>query len=821
MPEFPSFASLENGPLIEEQYQRYLADPASVDASWRAFFSGVDFGTYLQRPTASSVSSAVDAFRRYGHLLAAVNPLEPPPEKVPELDLSSPEAPALKAIYCNRIGYEYMDLSNPELEAWMQERIEKAPLPELSREEKEALLNCLNKAEVFEAFMHTRYVGQTRFSLEGGEALIPLIGALLDQGKALGVADCTIGIAHRGRLNVLANILNKPYATIFQEFEDDTALSLVGNDDVRYHMAFSGEYKGLTVSMTPNPSHLESVDPVTLGQTRAKRVSKKAFALLVHGEAALSGQGVVYETLQMGRLKDYSVGGTIHIVINNQIGFTTTPKEGRSTKYCTDIAKTFGAPVFHVNGEDPESCVAVARLAMEIRDRFGCDVFIDLICYRKYGHNEGDEPAFTQPLEYKTIRAKKSVRQLYAETLSSQGLPTMEAEFKERLKAALAEVPAPVAPKTLTPEKDVLVPFVTRVAAPVLKGVLETFCTVPPTFHLHPKLQKWLQDRRVATRLDWATAECLAFGSLVKEKVPIRLAGQDVQRGTFSQRHLIWTDTETGQLHNPLGFDVVNSFLSEFAVLGFEYGYSCAWPQAFVLWEAQYGDFSNGAQIIIDQYIVSAEQKWDTSSSLTLLLPHAFEGAGPEHSSARIERFLQLAANNNIQVVYPTTPAQYFHLLRRQALRPIKKPLIVFTPKSLLRAPACTSSWEAFTAGQFEEILDEEKQGCKSLILCSGKVYYDILAERDVRKRDDVAIARVEQLYPLHKDKLRKVTDKYKKMIWVQEEPENMGAWNFMSPHLPGASHVGRPANATPATGSHKKHKQEQKILLDQAFGAL
>lgn len=878
MPEFPDHAQLANIGLIEELYSRYLADPESVEPSWRHFFEGIDFGAYLYKrgvepaPDSSNlrIYELIQAFRRYGHLLAKFNPLELGEKKAAELDLEKlgffnsemdqlfptlgfcgkKEAPLkeiiaeLKEIYCGPIGFECTDLGNRELEEWIQKLIEPKLMIQPSIEEKHLLLDYLNKSEVFEAFLHTKYVGQTRFSLEGAETMIPLLAQMVDFGEALGIEEVLIGMAHRGRLNVLTNILNKPLQSIFTEFEDDTTLSYSGNDDVRYHMGFVGKFKQVTVEMAANPSHLESIDPVILGQTFAKQQTRgkdKTAPILIHGDASVAGQGVVYETLQLMNLPSYSVGGTIHLVVNNQIGYTTLPIEGRSTRYCTDIAKTFGSPVFHVNAEDPESCLFVGKLAVEIRQKFHCDVFIDLLCYRKYGHNEGDEPSYTQPLQYKLIRSKKSIRQLYYERLLSEGklekklAEALDLQFKETMKKELATAqeklqnqPAEKAPLSL----DLFTPFKSAVDPSILKGVIETFCKVPEGFHLHPKLQKWVNDRLSALNgnIDWATGECLAFGSLLQEGVPIRLAGQDSQRGTFSHRHMIWIDSESAKPYCPLsqykgGLDVVNSPLTEYAGMGFEYGYSWSAINSLVLWEAQYGDFNNGAEIIIDQYIVSAEQKWGSTSSLTLLLPHGYEGAGPEHSSARIERFLQLSAENNIQVVNPSTPAQYFHLLRRQALRKVKKPLIVFTPKSLLRSAACTSKLDAFTNGSFKELLDDlvPPQSAKRLIFCSGKVFYDLLA---ARKRSDVAIVRIEQLYPLNEEMLKQLIEKYRGFtdcLWVQEEPENMGAWNYIRPQLQKyvskLLYVGRPSSATTSTGSNKKHKQEQAALLQSAFG--
>lgn len=899
MPGFPDAAQIANLALIEELYGRYQADPESVDPSWGYFFKGIDFGSYLaQRGTepkgdSSSlrISNLIQAYRRYGHLLARFNPVETKERDAPELNLEllgffeselpqvfptlgfcgKPEAPlseiieALQGIYSSRIGFEYMDLSHPDLEKWIQGKIEPQIAIEPSIEEKHLLLEYLNKSEILETFINTKYTGQTRFSLEGAETMIPVIAELIEQGAVLGIEKLLIGMAHRGRLNVLANILNKPYASIFQEFEDDTTLSYTGNDDVKYHMGFSGTIetrigKKVGVEIAANPSHLESVDPVVLGQTFAQQVNtkdeekKKIGALLIHGDASIAGQGVVYETLQLMKLPAYDVGGTLHLVVNNQIGYTTLPDEGRSSLYCTDIAKAFGAPVFHINAEDPESCLFAAKLAIEIRQKFGCDVFLDLVCYRKYGHNEGDEPAFTQPMEYQIIRGKKPIRQLYTEQLQASGqleqklAETLDLQFKETLKTALQSLqgqPQKEKQKNLPIEASLLEPFDSKIDAKRVATVLQKYSSIPPQFHIHPKLQKWLQDRASigssdpkVPSVDWATGECLAFGSLLLQGVPIRFAGQDVRRGTFSQRHMVWKDFETGQSYCPLckmspdqgRFDIINSPLSEFACLGFEYGYTWSSPQTLVLWEAQYGDFFNGAQIIIDQYIVSGEQKWNCPSGITLLLPHAYEGAGPEHSSARLERFLQMGAHSNIQVVYPTTPAQYFHLLRRQALRKMKKPLIVYTPKGLLRAPACKSSVKEITEGRFEEILDDPTppNSCKRLLFCSGKVFYDLMDGREKKKAAHTAIIRIEQLYPLSLEKLKKIIDKYKgftECCWVQEEPANMGAWNFVGPYLQhllpsGVSlrYVGRPESPTTATGSHKKHKQEQQVLIDEAL---
>ena len=874
MADFPDYAQLSNLAIIEDQYLRYQKDPASVDPSWQRFFEGIDFARFAVKEEVPSGQNSsilrivllIQSYRRYGHLLASINPLEAPPAHISQIeDLSAEELktvfPAfglfgkkeatgqeilsmLQEIYASRIGFEYMDFER-EIEEWFQEQIEKRPnILEITAEEKLLLLEELNQSEALEAFLHTRYGGQTRFSLEGNETLIPMLLKLIDRGAEIGIEEFWIGMSHRGRLNVVANVLKQPYSSLFNSFENDTALSFFGNDDVKYHMGFFTEIetngkRKVAVGLPSNPSHLESVDPVLLGQVRGRQQIKKDFArdktlpLLIHGDAAVAGQGVVYESLQLMRLEGYRVGGAIHIVLNNQIGYTTLPQEGRSTRYCTDIAKAFGIPVVHVNAEDPESCLFAAKLAVEFRQKFKTDLFIDLIGYRKYGHNEGDEPSFTQPVEYQKIRSKPSIRQMYLDKLLSDGhleksaIDALETAFKETLRQALAE--AQKIDNQEPPLKKIEYLAIAPVDEKTLRMIVEKFCQVPQHFHLHPKLQKWLETRKKMDPIDWATAECLAFGSLLLEGVPIRLAGQDSERGTFSQRHMIWSDTETGAPYSPLasisaGFEVVNSPLTEFAGMGFEYGYSSANPKGLVLWEAQYGDFDNGAQIIIDQYIASAEQKWNINCPLVLLLPHAYEGAGPEHSSARLERFLQLSAKDNMQITYPSTPAQYFHLLRRQMKQGVAKPLIVFTPKSLLRASACTSALSQLAQGAFAAVLDDPTPppSAKRLLLCSGKVFYDLLAERAKRPSSHHRIVRIEQLYPTPLEEIKKVIGNFEECIWVQEEPENMGAWNFIRPILEGLGktvrYVGRPSNATPATGSHKKHQIEQATLIEQAF---
>ncbi len=879
MHPFPDYAQISNLSLLEELYAAYIKDPAGIDPSWRRFFEGMDFALLpsMRMPMASggalgaSIEKLIDAYRRHGHLLASLNPLSSEKRDVPELDprlygLSGGLYPSfgfckaemapleeiiasLQSVYSSRIGFEYMDLGR-DLQQWMQGRIEPQWKTPFSREEKLGILADLERAEFFEEFLHTHYTGQTRFSLEGLETAIPLFSAILEKGMQAGVEDVWIGMAHRGRLNVLANILRKPLVSLFSEFEEDASSFFEGNDDVKYHMGWVREYfspsgKKMRIGFPANPSHLESIDPVLLGQTRAiqgqTKGLDKVLPILVHGDAAIAGQGVVYESMQLMRLPGYTVGGAIHLVLNNQIGYTTSPSESRSTRYCTDIAKTFSIPVFHLNAEDPESCVFAARLAVEIRQKFQTDVILDLIGYRKYGHNEGDEPSYTQPLQYQVIRSKSSIRKTYAATLIKEGIADQdgidrrEKEEKHILQQAWEErqsapkaTPRPEAPPSLFSAED------TGVGSKILEEVLKKFCTVPQGFHPHPKLGKWLEKRKemILGKVDWPTGEMLAFGSLLAQGIGVRLAGQDSQRGTFSQRHIVWVDTVLGQTYCPMqsGFEAVNSPLTEYAGLGFEYGYSCCSPKMLILWEAQYGDFDNGAQIIIDQYIASAQQKWNISSSLVLLLPHGYEGAGPEHSSARLERFLQLCAKNNMSIVNATTSAQYFHLLRRQAMRVDRRPLIVFAPKALLRAKESASSWEELTEGCFHEILADPvfpSGSCGKIILCSGKIYYDLVAERE-KRQSQVPILRLEQLYPLHEKMLRDKIAQYEQLqeiLWVQEEPENMGAWNYLALILqsmtpPGARLrcVSRPANATPATGSHRKHKEEQILLMEEAY---
>lgn len=899
---FFSYANLSNVAFLEELYEKYQLDPESVDPSLRYFFEGMQLGLASKakgevKETGSKdlrIYLLIQAYRTYGHLLARCNPIATSlPDEPEELKLEKwgfdkedlnrifstggflkeQTAPlkdliaALKNTYCRTIGVEYMGIVDPQMESWIQKNIEPHFAYFLTPEKKIEILKHLDKAELFETFLHTKYVGQKRFSLEGGETLIPMLAMLLDQGAEMQVQEVVLGMAHRGRLNVLANILNKSYSLIFNEFEDHYTPDLAeGTGDVKYHKGFNGVWRskeGQTISLTlaANPSHLESVDPVVEGEVRAKQEmlggkeqKKKIVPILIHGDASVAGQGVVYETLQLCKLSGYGTGGTIHIVINNQIGFTTLPKDTRSTRYCTDLAKTFNVPVFHVNAEDPEGCVVVAQLATQLRQTFDCDVFIDLNCYRKYGHNESDEPHFTQPLEYQLIKEKKTIRDLYLADLIEKGVvdsaraQNLEAELKTSLQKALEEVRAKEVvvasgeKLSYKPEDQIK----TAVSAKKLVELAQKCCTVPKDFNLHPKIERLLNDRlkmvgdeKGISKIDWGMGEMLTYASLVTEKIHVRLSGQDVRRGTFTHRHAVWVDQQKAQKYFPLShlssdqapFDAFNSSLSEFAVLGFEYGYSLFYPQSLVIWEAQFGDFANGGQVIIDQYVTASEQKWSYRTNLTILLPHGYEGQGPEHSSGRMERYLQLAGEDNIRVANCTTPAQFFHLLRRQALDPSKKPLILFTPKALLRHPECVSSIEAFSTGEFQEVLEDLKpaKACKRLWLCSGKIYYDLLKEREKRAVLDLTILRLEQLYPFPKEKLKSLLAKYsgyQECAWIQEEHRNMGAWEYVRPLLEEVTgtkvrYLGRERSASTAAGSYALHKQQQQALLDEAFNNL
>jgi 2-oxoglutarate decarboxylase len=773
----------------------------------------------------------------------------------------------LRDAYARTIGIEYMHIQEPAQKAWIQQQVEGVNY-ETPLDTKRRILERLNAAEAFERFLHTKYLGHKRFSLEGAESLIPMLDALLSAAAADGVREAVLGMAHRGRLNVLANVLGKSYAAIFLEFEGELDPgSTQGSGDVKYHLGAEGLHTspdGSTIALTlaSNPSHLEAVDPVVTGMARAKDDMAgdphhgAAIPVLIHGDAAFAGQGVVAETFNLAEVPGYGVGGTVHIVVNNQLGFTTSPSAGRSGVYCTDVAKMVQAPIFHVNGDDPESCVRVIQLAFAFRQTFHKDVVVDMVCYRRYGHNEGDEPAFTQPKMYSAINQRRSVRKIYTESLVNRGDITLDDaeaalnDFKQRMEAAFEETRQSQRP---TGELRAVAPAVsdaanTAVALPTLQAMIDALTTWPESFTIHPKLDRIIRTRKTdfeGDQIDWATAEALALGSLLHEGTPVRMAGQDTRRGTFSQRHAVLIDAVTESEYSPLGslasetspFMIFDSVLSEYAALGFEYGYSVARPDAFVAWEAQFGDFVNGAQIILDQFIVAAYDKWNQESGLALLLPHGFEGQGPEHSSARIERFLTLSAEDNLRVVYPSTASQYFHVLRRQVHAAVRRPLICITPKKYLRMPQTRSKVESFTSGQFELVLDDRAAGdidsttVRRVLLCTGKIAHELMDYRDTNQ-GPVAVVRLEQIAPWPERALQSVLNRYPnadQIVWVQEEPENMGAWTFVHERLHRVlregnrtlHHVSRAASASPAAGSQTVHDREQAELLAAAFADL
>ena len=768
----------------------------------------------------------------------------------------------LRDAYCRTIGVEYMHIQDTEEQRWIQSRFEGVDF-QFSKEEKRRILERLNAAEAFEKFLATKYVGTKRFGLEGAESAVPILDEVLSLSANAGMQSAVLGMAHRGRLNVLANVMGKSLDSLFKEFEGYVDPDTVqGSGDVKYHLGASGTHTSPTgnsikIELASNPSHLETVDPIVLGMVRAQQDqidppgSFPALPLLIHGDAAFAGQGLVPECLAMSDIMGYRVGGTIHLIINNQIGFTTAPQYARSSLYCSDVAKTVQAPIFHVNGDDPEACVRVARLAFEYRQRFHKDVVIDMVCYRRHGHNEGDDPSYTQPLMYKAIAEKRSVRKLYVEALVGRGDITLdEAEgalddFQRKLQVALDETRAhaPAPTKVAKPPLPIgVLPHVdTGVARPILDRVFAKLTEYPAGFTVHPKLGRQFEGRAKLYEqgeVEWATAEALAFGSLVLEGLPVRLAGEDSRRGTFSHRHAALIDYETERVWIPLSelegaekFWVYDSLLSEYAAVGFEYGYAHANPEALVLWEAQFGDFVNGAQIIIDQYIVAAEDKWGQRNGLVMLLPHGYEGQGPEHSSARIERFLTLCAEDNIQVVNATTAAQYFHVLRRQMHREVRKPLVIFTPKQPLRMKESRSPLVELEHGSFQEVLDDpfvsDASAVKRLVFCSGKVAWDAMAERDKRKAP-VAVIRVEQLYPFPIEQMFNLLSRYpnaREVVWLQEEPSNMGPWHFVEHRTWRVKeqgydlrHVARVASGSPATGSKTVHDQELADLMDETF---
>jgi 2-oxoglutarate decarboxylase len=835
------------------------------------------------------VVELIHAYRVRGHLMADTNPLEFEMRRHPDLDIVNHGLTlwdldrkfatggfagepvmrlrdilgVLRDSYCRTVGVEYMHIQDPEQRRWIQQRVEQ-PQQRLDRDEQLYILKRLNVAEAFETFLQTKYVGQRRFSLEGAETLIPLLDTIIDAAAHQGLDEVVIGMAHRGRLNVLANIVGKSYAQIFREFEGylDPA-STHGSGDVKYHLGAEGRYttrdgtKDIKVSLVSNPSHLEAVDPVLEGIVRAKQdlLNKGAeypvLPLAIHGDAAFAGQGVVAETLNLSQLRGYRTGGTIHVVVNNQVGFTTAPSAARSSVYATDVARMIQAPIFHVNGDDPEAAVRVARIALDFRQAFKKDVVIDLVCYRRRGHNEADDPSMTQPLMYDLIDAKRSVRKLYTEALIGRGdIGIDEAEaalrdYRARLEEAFAETKDSAPPRLSSLPQRAAPPAPaavdTSISVATLKRIAESQVNLPPGFTPHPRLVPLLQRRAAmvdSDAIDWPMAELIAFGSLMLEGHPVRLAGQDSRRGTFVQRHAVLVDRKTGAEYTPLAhldpnqapFYIYDSLLSEFAALGFEYGYSVVRSDALVAWEAQFGDFANGAQTIIDEFISSGEQKWGQRSGLVLLLPHGYEGQGPDHSSGRIERFLQLCAQENMTVAVPSCAASYFHLLRWHVLSQVRRPLVVFTPKSMLRAKSAASPASAFTAGRWSPVLGDpdprDPAEVRRVLLCSGKIAWELVERRAAQQRTDTAILRVEQLYPLPGEEIQAALAAFPRLdevVWVQEEPVNMGAWPFIALHLAptlgsGMRCIARPESSAPATGSHVRSEEEQRELLAAAL---
>ncbi len=905
---------------LDGMYQQYRTDPASVSADWVRFFEGFELARtrYPELPGQATgagdkgpaneqvakefkVISLINAYRERGHLFTRTNPVRDRRTYLPTLALANfgladedlqTEFEAgrelgigkatlaqitehLKGTYCRSIGVEHRFIRDVERVQWLQERMEKdRNTPAFDLEEKKEILRKLGQAVVFERFLGKKFIGQKRFSLEGGETLIPALDTVIEHGAdAHGIHDVVIGMAHRGRLNVLANIFNKTYESIFADFEGRDYEDAYVEGDVKYHMGFnscviSNKGKGVNLILCPNPSHLESVGPVMQGLSRAliekDHVSDptKLCPVIIHGDAAIAGQGVVYELLQMARLKPYSTGGTLHIVVNNQVGFTTNYIDGRSSTYCTDVAKVTQCPIFHVNDDDAEAVCHVMKLALDFRQRFGSDVFIDLLGYRRHGHNEGDEPKFTQPLLYKAIAAHKDPREIYSVKLQASGAieaslaEEMEESFNKLLQDRLnesKELPKAVITSFLADrwegyERATLEELETApetgVDKMLLKSVAAKLVEVPQGMKFFNKMERILHERAKMVeenRLDWAMGELLAYGTLLSEGHSVRLTGQDVERGTFSHRHAVIKLEDSEEEYIPLKHlkdgqaevQIYNSPLNEYAVLGFEYGYGFATPASLTLWEAQFGDFFNGAQIIVDQYLTAAEEKWNAMNGLVLLLPHGYEGQGAEHSSARMERFLQQCAERNIIAANPTTPANFFHLLRRQLAGKFRKPLVVFTPKSLLRHPRCVSTLDELAKGSFRMVIDDpaaDPAKVGTLILCQGKLYYELLERKEELGADDVAIVRTEQLYPLPEKQLAAIFARYNRaeqVRWVQEEPENMGAWPFMHMHLhkvEGAPALGdlqvvaRHASGPPATGSGVRSASQQKKILEEAF---
>lgn len=900
-----SYVSSSDNSFIDSLYADFRRNPDSVDTSWRQFFKGVDFA--LSQPVTNTdatpvtgnlgkefkVYRLIQSYRSRGHLVSTTNPIRERVNRFPRLELEDHGLTTvdleesfsigellgmknaklreiiarLKSLYCGNIGVEYMHSNDTEIREWFQERFEASQgNTNFTIDKKKRILSKLNEAVAFENFLHTKYVGQKRFSLEGGENTIPALDAIINKSASLGCQEVVIGMAHRGRLNVLANIMGKTYDYIFNEFEGQATPDLtMGDGDVKYHMGYSSQITAsggekVYLKLMPNPSHLEAVSAVVLGYSRAQGDTlygenpDKILPIIIHGDAAVAGQGICYETLQMSALKGYNIGGAVHFVINNQIGFTTDFDDARSSIYSTSVGRVIETPILHVNGDDAEAVVFAVELASEFRQKFHKDIFIDMVCYRKHGHNESDEPRFTQPKFYKQISQHPNPREVYKDKLiegkqiEAQLAVQMEEQFKNLLQDRFNEIKQKPLPymyqkpeeqwksfRRSTPRDFDYSPK-TAVSKDVLEKTLKALTTLPKDFKAIAKIEKLIEERKARwndDQFDWALAEHMAYGSLLQEGISVRMSGQDCIRGTFSHRHAGVVDENVNTRHIFLNsvadkqgrFRIYNSLLSEYAVLGFEYGYSLGCPQSLNIWEAQFGDFANGAQTIIDQFISSGESKWQRQSGVVMMLPHGYEGQGPEHSNARPERFLQLAAEWNMVVANITTPANIFHALRRQVKWDFRKPLVIFTPKSLLRHPECISSVKEMTDGSFQEIIDDSyvnPKDVKRLLLCTGKVYYDLKARQQKEKRKDVAIVRLEQLYPMPEEQSWKLIEKYKsaEKVWVQEEPKNMGAFTFLRRYtqFDDFKLIARKSSASPATGYASVHAAEQAKIVNNAF---
>jgi 2-oxoglutarate dehydrogenase E1 component len=893
-----SYLSNTDATVLEEMYQQFLKDPLSVEDGWRKFFDGFEFArtnfdaeTQILNDKEFKVINLIHGYRTRGHLFTKTNPVRVRRKYAPTLDIENYNleqtdldtvfqagkqigiGPStlkeiiihLERIYCKSIGFEFMYMRNPDKIDWFKDKIELKNRVQFTDGLKKTTINKLGRAVSFEQFLHRKFVGQKRFSLEGAEAIIPALDAIIERGAEVGVEEVVIGMAHRGRLNVLANIFNKPFSDIFNEFEGKAFDEDVAFDgDVKYHLGHSTQIEtsngNVGMTLAPNPSHLEAVGPIVQGIARAKIDEKKLeddniLPIVIHGDAAVAGQGVVYEVIQMSQLEGYKTGGTIHIVINNQVGFTTNYLDARSSTYCTDVGKVILSPVLHVNGDDVEAMIQAVQLALDYRQKYHKDVFIDLLCYRKYGHNEGDEPKFTQPLLYNIIAKHPNPAEIYRKKLIEQKVIT-DKEYKEASDSynKLLDDKLNQSKKENTVSID---NFIADRWEGMVDAVQADFEESPETgfnkkhlveiihkAHNLPEGKKFVRkvvrlfDNRLKMleedKLDWALAEILAFGSILQEGSPVRLSGQDVERGTFSHRHAVVKVEDSEEKYLPLNnlsekqaeFSIYNSPLSEYGVLGFDYGYSMACPQNLVVWEAQFGDFNNGAQIIIDQFLSSAEDKWKSQNGLVMLLPHGYEGQGAEHSSARLERFLTLSADLNMQIVNCTTPANFYHVMRRQLKRNFRKPLIVFTPKSLLRHPECVSSISEFSKGKFQEIMDDVGvKKPKTVCFCSGKIYYDLINKRNELAVDDIAIVRIEQLYPLPTKQWQGIIDKYsnegvENWRWVQEEPKNMGAWSHINNNITqiDIKVIAQHESASPATGSSQTHLKRINSIFEQVF---